>query len=68
MVVVDLDSVTVVYALNPDASLEPASTEVAHATAAQRLGGGFRTATAVLGQGGWSAMTWRGDLVLKWVR
>jgi D-alanyl-D-alanine carboxypeptidase/D-alanyl-D-alanine-endopeptidase (penicillin-binding protein 4) len=67
LVVVDLDSSTVVYGLNPDASLEPASTEkLPIATAAlQRLGGSFRTATVVLGQGTLVGATWRGDLVLK---
>ncbi len=67
VVVVDLDSSTVVYALNPDTPLEPASTEkLPLATAAlQRLGAGFRTKTAVLGEGALAGTTWRGDLVLK---
>jgi serine-type D-Ala-D-Ala carboxypeptidase/endopeptidase (penicillin-binding protein 4) len=67
VVVVDLRSSAVIYALNPDTSLEPASTEklpVAMA-ALTRLGGGFRIRTVVLGQGTRSDASWRGDIVLK---
>jgi D-alanyl-D-alanine carboxypeptidase/D-alanyl-D-alanine-endopeptidase (penicillin-binding protein 4) len=67
VVVFDLDSNTVVYALNPDSPLEPASTEKLPLAAAalQRLGAGFRTQTVVLGHGTLAGTTWRGDLVLK---
>ena len=67
VVVVDLGSSTVIYALNPDAPLEPASTEKlpVAATALERLGGGFRIRTRVLGQGTLSGATWRGDIFLK---
>ena len=53
VVVVDLDSSRVIYALNPETPLEPASTEkLPLATALlQRLGAGFRMRTAVLGRG-----------------
>ena len=53
VVVVDLAADAVVYRLNPDTPLEPASTEkLPLATAAlQRLGSGFRTSTDVLGEG-----------------
>jgi serine-type D-Ala-D-Ala carboxypeptidase/endopeptidase (penicillin-binding protein 4) len=67
VVVVDLASSTVVYKLNAQAPLEPASTEKlpVAVTALQRLGPGFRTHTEVLGQGKLVGKTWRGDLVLK---
>jgi D-alanyl-D-alanine carboxypeptidase/D-alanyl-D-alanine-endopeptidase (penicillin-binding protein 4) len=67
VVVVDLDSSTVVYALNPDTPLEPASTEKLPVAAAvlQRLGGRFRIRTRVLGQGTLSGTTWHGDIFLK---
>jgi D-alanyl-D-alanine carboxypeptidase/D-alanyl-D-alanine-endopeptidase (penicillin-binding protein 4) len=67
VVVVDLDSNSVIYALNPEVPLEPASTEKLPVamTALQRLGAGFRTHTDVLGQGSLVRGTWRGDLVLK---
>jgi D-alanyl-D-alanine carboxypeptidase/D-alanyl-D-alanine-endopeptidase (penicillin-binding protein 4) len=67
VVVVDLDSSRVIYALNPEVPLEPASTEKLPLaiTALQRLGGGFRTHTAVLAQGSLVSGTWRGQLVLK---
>src|SRR5581483_5846680 len=67
VVVVDLASSTVVYALNPELPLEPASTEKLPValTALQRLGAGFRTYTAVFGSGSRSGATWSGDLVLK---
>jgi D-alanyl-D-alanine carboxypeptidase/D-alanyl-D-alanine-endopeptidase (penicillin-binding protein 4) len=67
VVVVDLASSTVVYALNPELPLEPASTEKLPValTALQRLGASFRTYTAVFGSGSRSGSTWSGDLVLK---
>ncbi|HEY7694216.1 MAG TPA: D-alanyl-D-alanine carboxypeptidase/D-alanyl-D-alanine-endopeptidase [Gaiellaceae bacterium] len=67
LVVVDLKSDAIVYQVNPGTPLEPASTEkLPLATAAlQRLGGGFRTTTDVLGDGRLIGSTWRGDLVLK---
>src|SRR5439155_25422342 len=67
VVVVDLDADSLVYALNPEAALEPASTEKLPVaiTALQRLGGGFRTHTDGLGQGTRAGHTWRGDLVLR---
>ncbi len=67
VVVVDLAADRVIYALNADVPLEPASTEkLPLAVAAlRRLGAGFRTHTAVLGQGSLVGRTWRGDLVLK---
>jgi serine-type D-Ala-D-Ala carboxypeptidase/endopeptidase (penicillin-binding protein 4) len=67
VVVVDLNADTVVYRLNPETPLEPASTEkLPLATAAlQRLGPNFRTTTDVLGEGKLVGSTWRGSLVLK---
>jgi D-alanyl-D-alanine carboxypeptidase/D-alanyl-D-alanine-endopeptidase (penicillin-binding protein 4) len=67
VVVVDLDADAVVYRLNPETPLEPASTEkLPLATAAlQRLGPNFRTTTDVLGEGRLVGSTWRGSLVLK---
>ncbi len=67
VVVVDLDSSAVVWALNPEASFEPASTEKLPVaiTALGRLGPSFRTETAVFGQGSLVGTTWRGNLVLK---
>ena len=67
IVVVDLDVGAPVYALNAELSLEPASTEKlpVAVTALQRLGGGFRTHTEVLGSGSLAGVTWKGDLVLK---
>ncbi len=67
VVVVDLDSSAVTYAVNAELALEPASTEKLPValTALQRLGAGFRTHTEVLGQGSLAGATWRGDLVLK---
>ena len=67
VVVVDLDADAVVYQLNPDRPLEPASTEkLPLAVAAlQRLGAGFRTSTDVMGEGRLVGSTWRGSLVLK---
>ncbi len=67
VVVVDLKSSSVVYRLNMDAPLEPASTEKlpVAVTALQRLGPGFRSYTAVRGDGSRAGATWRGDLVLK---
>jgi D-alanyl-D-alanine carboxypeptidase/D-alanyl-D-alanine-endopeptidase (penicillin-binding protein 4) len=67
VVVVDLAADAVVYRLNPDKPLEPASTEkLPLATAALlRLGSGFRTSTDVLGEGRLVGFTWRGSLILK---
>jgi D-alanyl-D-alanine carboxypeptidase/D-alanyl-D-alanine-endopeptidase (penicillin-binding protein 4) len=67
VVVVDLHSSTVIFSLNPETPLEPASTEkLPLATVAlQRLGGGFRTRTLVLGQGTRAGRTWRGNLILQ---
>jgi len=67
VVVVDLDADAVVYRLNPELPLEPASTEkLPLATAAlQRLGANFRTTTDVLGEGKLVGSTWRGSLVLQ---
>jgi serine-type D-Ala-D-Ala carboxypeptidase/endopeptidase (penicillin-binding protein 4) len=67
VVVVDLDADAVVYRLNAETPLEPASTEkLPLATAAlQRLGANFRTTTDVLGEGKLVGSTWRGSLVLK---
>ena len=67
VVVLDLDTDQVVYRLNPETPLEPASTEkLPLATAAlERLGARFRTSTDVLGEGKIVGSTWRGDLVLK---
>lgn len=67
VVVVDLDADAVVYRLNAELPLEPASTEkLPLATAAlQRLGANFRTTTDVLGEGKLVGSTWRGSLVLQ---
>jgi D-alanyl-D-alanine carboxypeptidase/D-alanyl-D-alanine-endopeptidase (penicillin-binding protein 4) len=67
VVVVDLDSSSVIYALNRELPLEPASTEKLPVamTALQRLGGSFRTHTDVLVQGSLVRGTLRGQLVLK---
>ena len=67
VVVVDLDANSVIFAVNRELALEPASTEKLSVaiTALQRLGGGFRTYTDVLGQGSFAGGRWRGDLVLK---
>jgi serine-type D-Ala-D-Ala carboxypeptidase/endopeptidase (penicillin-binding protein 4) len=67
VVVVDLDADAVVYRLNAELPLEPASTEkLPLATAAlQRLGANFRTTTDVLGAGKLVGSTWCGSLVLK---
>jgi D-alanyl-D-alanine carboxypeptidase/D-alanyl-D-alanine-endopeptidase (penicillin-binding protein 4) len=67
VVVVDLSSNAVIYQLNPETPLEPASTEKLPlaTTAIQRLGAGFRTSTDVLGDGKLIGSTWSGNLVLK---
>jgi D-alanyl-D-alanine carboxypeptidase/D-alanyl-D-alanine-endopeptidase (penicillin-binding protein 4) len=67
VVVVDLDADEVVYRLNAELPLEPASTEkLPLATAALlRLGSNFRTSTDVLGEGRLVGTAWRGSLVLK---
>jgi serine-type D-Ala-D-Ala carboxypeptidase/endopeptidase (penicillin-binding protein 4) len=67
VVVVDLDADAVIYRLNAETPLEPASTEkLPLATAAlQRLGTNFRTTTDVLGEGRLVGSTWRGSLALK---
>jgi serine-type D-Ala-D-Ala carboxypeptidase/endopeptidase (penicillin-binding protein 4) len=67
VVVVDLARSRVIYARNPDTPLEPASTEKLGVaiTALQRLGGGFRMRTSVLGDGSLTGATWRGNLILR---
>src|SRR5581483_1811116 len=67
VVVVDLASSDVVFKLNAETPLEPASTEKLPValTALQRLGAGFRTHTEVLGEGRLVGKTWSGNLVLK---
>ena len=67
VVVVDLDADAVVYRLNPETPLAPASTEKLPLALAslQRLGAGFRTTTDVLGNGKLVGSTWKGSLVLK---
>jgi D-alanyl-D-alanine carboxypeptidase/D-alanyl-D-alanine-endopeptidase (penicillin-binding protein 4) len=67
VVVVDLDADEVVYRLNAELPLEPASTEkLPLATSALlRLGSNFRTSTDVLGEGRLVGTAWRGSLVLK---
>ena len=67
VVVVDLDVDAVVYRLDPEMPLAPASTEKLPLalTALQRLGAGFRTTTDVLGNGKLVGTTWKGSLVLK---
>jgi serine-type D-Ala-D-Ala carboxypeptidase/endopeptidase (penicillin-binding protein 4) len=67
VVVVDLEADAVIYRLNAEKPLEPASTEkLPLATAALlRLGTNFRTTTDVLGEGRLVGSTWRGSLVLQ---
>jgi D-alanyl-D-alanine carboxypeptidase/D-alanyl-D-alanine-endopeptidase (penicillin-binding protein 4) len=67
VVVVDLEADAVIYRLNAETPLEPASTEkLPLATAAlHRLGTNFRTTTDVLGEGRLVGSTWRGSLILK---
>lgn len=67
VVVVDLESSSVVYTLNPDTPLEPASTEKLPVATAllQRLGAGFRMRTSVLGRGAQTGTAWHGDLILQ---
>jgi D-alanyl-D-alanine carboxypeptidase/D-alanyl-D-alanine-endopeptidase (penicillin-binding protein 4) len=66
VVVVDLAKGGVIYASNPETPLEPASTEKLGVaiTALQRLGGGFRMRTSVLGEGSMAGATWKGNIVL----
>ena len=56
-----------VYTLNPDTPLEPASTEKLPVATAllQRLGAGFRMRTSVLGRGAQTGTAWHGDLILQ---
>ncbi len=66
-VVYDLRSGRVVFALNAERSLHPASNEKLATTyaALTALGPGFRIETDVLGEGSQSGTTWHGDIVLK---
>jgi D-alanyl-D-alanine carboxypeptidase/D-alanyl-D-alanine-endopeptidase (penicillin-binding protein 4) len=65
--VVELPSGRVLYARNPDLSLEPASNEklCVTYTSLVELGPSFRFPTEVLGEGVRDGSTWRGSLVLK---
>jgi serine-type D-Ala-D-Ala carboxypeptidase/endopeptidase (penicillin-binding protein 4) len=66
-VAIDLRSGRIVYALNPDLALVPASNEklaVSYA-ALRRLGPSFRFRTEVLGCGRRRGATWNGDLYLR---
>ena len=64
---IDLESGTVVYALNPDKPLVPASNEklATSFAALVQLGPGYRFRTEVLGVGELDGATWRGDLYLR---
>jgi D-alanyl-D-alanine carboxypeptidase/D-alanyl-D-alanine-endopeptidase (penicillin-binding protein 4) len=64
---VDLETGRVLYALNPDRSLAPASNEKLPVTYAAlvRLGASYRFRTQVLGRGYRSGATWAGDLYLQ---
>jgi D-alanyl-D-alanine carboxypeptidase/D-alanyl-D-alanine-endopeptidase (penicillin-binding protein 4) len=64
---VDLETGRVLYALNPDRSLAPASNEKLPLTYAAlvRLGASYRFHTQVLGAGARSGATWAGDLYLR---
>jgi D-alanyl-D-alanine carboxypeptidase/D-alanyl-D-alanine-endopeptidase (penicillin-binding protein 4) len=64
---IDLETGRVLYALNPDRSLAPASNEKLPLTYAAllRLGGSYRFRTQVLGAGERSGATWIGDLYLR---
>src|SRR6185503_11300236 len=66
-IAVDLATGRVVYALNPDRPLVPASNEKLAITFAAlvRLGPSYRFRTQVLGGGSRSGATWDGDLYLK---
>ena len=66
-IAIDLRSGRIVYALNPDLALVPASNEklaVSYA-ALRRLGPSFRFRTEVLGSGRRRGATWNGDLYLR---
>jgi len=65
--VVEIPSGRVVYARNPDLSLEPASNEklCVNYAALVVLGPRYRFPTELLGEGVRDGSTWRGDLVLK---
>lgn len=65
-VAVDLDTGQVVYSLNPDRSLAPASNEKLPVTYAAlvKLGSAYRFRTTVLGSGERSGAAWHGDLYL----
>jgi D-alanyl-D-alanine carboxypeptidase/D-alanyl-D-alanine-endopeptidase (penicillin-binding protein 4) len=66
-IAIDLATGKVVYAQNPDRSLQPASNEKLPITYAAlvRLGPSYRFRTQVLGAGHRSGATWVGDLYLK---
>jgi D-alanyl-D-alanine carboxypeptidase/D-alanyl-D-alanine-endopeptidase (penicillin-binding protein 4) len=65
--VVEIPSGRVVYARNPDLSLQPASNEklCVNYTALLVLGARYRFPTELLGEGVRVGSTWRGSLVLK---
>jgi D-alanyl-D-alanine carboxypeptidase/D-alanyl-D-alanine-endopeptidase (penicillin-binding protein 4) len=64
---IDLDSGAVVYALNPDRPLAPASNEKLAVTYAAlvELGASYRFRTQVLGTGARRGTAWDGDLYLR---
>jgi D-alanyl-D-alanine carboxypeptidase/D-alanyl-D-alanine-endopeptidase (penicillin-binding protein 4) len=66
-VAIDLESGKVVYALNPDRSLAPASNEKLPLTYAAlvKLGASYRFRTQVLGVGTRRGSVWDGDLYLR---
>jgi D-alanyl-D-alanine carboxypeptidase/D-alanyl-D-alanine-endopeptidase (penicillin-binding protein 4) len=66
-VAIDLASGKVVYALNPDRSLAPASNEKLPLTSAAlvKLGASYRFRTQVLGEGTRQGAVWEGDLYLR---
>ncbi len=66
-VAVDLETGQVIYALNPDRSLAPASNQKLPVTYAAlvRLGASYRFRTQVLGAGARHGATWDGDLYLR---
>jgi D-alanyl-D-alanine carboxypeptidase/D-alanyl-D-alanine-endopeptidase (penicillin-binding protein 4) len=66
-IAVDLATGKIVYAQNPDRSLQPASNEKLPITYAAlvRLGPSYRFRTQVLGAGHRNGATWVGDLYLK---
>jgi D-alanyl-D-alanine carboxypeptidase/D-alanyl-D-alanine-endopeptidase (penicillin-binding protein 4) len=66
-IAIDLATGKIVYAQNPDRSLQPASNEKLPITYAAlvRLGPSYRFRTQVLGAGHRNGATWAGDLYLK---